>query len=79
MIKVLIHILNEDPVVGEVEEIPSAQTLNIAVHHPRLRDGKPLSYLERDVTVVIWPMHRINFVEVYPDDEEEDIISHVRE
>jgi hypothetical protein len=79
MITVLVHINTEDPVVGEMEAIPAADTLNLIIHNPRLRDGKSVSYLDRDVSTVVWPMHRINFIEIYSDEEEEENISHERE
>ena len=79
MITLLVHILNEDPIVGEVDEMPSSETGNLILRNPRMRDGKPVSYIDREVTTVIWPMHRVNFIEVMPGEGEEEIISHVRE
>ncbi len=75
----LIHIMNEDPVMGEVEELPAAADLLVTIKNPRRRDGKDLPYLEQNVTQVIWPMSRINYIEVIPGSEEEEIISFVRE
>jgi len=75
----LIHIMNEDPVMGEVEELPAAADLLITIKNPRRRDGKDLPYLEQNVTQVIWPMSRINYIEIIPGSEEETIISFVRE
>ena len=79
MPKLLIHISNEEPVMGEVEEMPSLSDLLVIVKNPRKRDGKDLPYLEQNVTQVIWPMSRINYIEVIPGMEEEEIISFVRE
>ena len=79
MITIVIHIINEDPIVAEVEQLPQPNATNITIHNPRLRDGKLLHYLERDVTEVIWPMHRISFIEILADNEQEDIITFVRE
>lgn len=79
MITVLIHILNDDPIEGELEQMPTVKMQNVIVHNPRMRDGKPVSYLDRDVCTVVWPMHRVNFIEVYSGEEEEEIITHVRE
>ncbi len=76
---VLIHISNEDAVVGEIEEMPSASDLTITVKNPRKRDGKDLSFLQNDVTTVIWPWSRINFIELLPSDADEEIIGFVRE
>jgi len=75
----LIHMLNEDPVMGEVEELPSITDALIYIKNPRRRDGKDLAYLEQNVTQVIWPMHRITYIEIIPGGEEEEIISFVRE
>ncbi len=79
MATVLIHISNEDPVLGEVENLPASNDTTIAVKNPRRRDGKDLPYLEANVSTVIWPMTRINFIEVVPSGEEEDIITFIRE
>lgn len=75
----LLHISNEEPVLGEVEEMPSVTDILVIVKNPRKRDGKDLPYLEQNVTQVIWPMSRINYIEVIPGMEEEEIISFVRE
>ena len=75
----LIHIMNEDPVMGEVEELPAPADNLVYIKNPRRRDGKDLLYLEQNVTQVIWPMTRINFIEVIPGVEDEEIISFVRE
>lgn len=76
---ILLHILNEDAVMGEVENLPTPQDFLIALKHPRRRDGKDLPYLEANVSIVIWPVSRINFIEIMPTGEEEDIISFIRE
>jgi hypothetical protein len=76
---VIVHISNEDPVVGEIDEMPSATDMLLIVKNPRRRDGKDLHYLDASVQTVIWPISRINFIEIYPAGEDEEIISHVRD
>jgi hypothetical protein len=76
---VLIHILNDDPVLGEMENVPAGNDQIIIVKNPRRRDGKDLPYLEQNVTLVAWPLTRINFIEIMPTGEEEDIITFIRE
>ena len=76
---VLIHLQNEDPVLGEIDVLPAATDSLVTVKNPRHRDGKDLHYLEQNVTTVIWPITRINFIEIYQTAEEEEIISFVRE
>lgn len=79
MPSLVLHIVNEDPVVGEVDVLPSPVDILVIIKNPRKRDGKDLNYLEPNVTTVIWPMSRINFIEVLPTSEEEEIITFVRE
>ncbi len=75
---VIIHMLNEDPVLGEIDELPSMSDTLMLVRSPRRKDGKDLPYLEANVTSTIYPTNRISFIEILPGSEEE-IISFVRE
>ncbi|TFH37895.1 MAG: hypothetical protein E4G99_01150 [Anaerolineales bacterium] len=76
---VLIHVAGEEAVLGEVDELPSTQDNLITINNPRRRDEKDLAYLHETVTTVIWPMWRINFIEIMPTREDEDLIGFVRE
>ncbi len=78
-ITVIVHVANEDPIIGEVEEMPTLSDTMIIIANPRKRDGKDLHYLDSDVTTVIWPWNRITFLEILPSAEEEKIIGFVRE
>jgi hypothetical protein len=75
----ILHIVNEDPVVGEVDNLPSPADNLVILKNPRKRDGKDLHYLEPNVTTVVWPVSRITFIEILPTSEEEEIITFVRE
>ena len=75
----LIHISNEDPILGEVEKLPEQTDQTILVKNPRRKDGKDLHYLQTNVTEVIWPLSRVAFIEVIPGNEEEQIIGFVRD
>jgi hypothetical protein len=79
MPNVIVHIQNEDPVLGELDNLPGAGDSTVTVKNPRRRDGKDLPYLDPSVTTVVWPMSRINFIEVMPGRDEEEIITQVRE
>lgn len=76
---VLVHVKNEDPIVAEMDEMPSTTDNLIVLKNPRRRDGKDIHYLDASVQTVIYPYERINFVEILPGEEEEEIISFVRE
>ena len=76
---VQIHVSNEEPIVAEVEHLPSATDTLIIAMNPRLRDGKDLRFLVSNVTTLILPVSRINFIQVLPSGEEEKVIGFVRE
>ena len=79
MPNVIVHVQNEDPVVGEMDSLPGPSDVTVTLKNPRRRDGKDLPYLDPSVTTVVWPMTRINFIEVMPGRDEEEIITQVRE
>ena len=76
---IIVHINNTDPVLGEVDELPTTTDTLIMVRNPRRVDGKDLTYLAENVTLVYWPIERMNFIEVLSDEEEEKIFGFVRE
>ena len=75
----ILHIANTDPVVGEVDELPTPSDIMIAVTNPRRKDGKDLHYLAENASIVYWPIATINFIEVITEEIDEEIISFVRE
>ncbi len=79
MPSIIIHILNEDPVLGEIENLPETTDTLLVLKNPRRRDGKDLHYLDPNVNTVLYPLQRITFIEILPSGEEEEIISFVRE
>jgi hypothetical protein len=76
---VIIHPTGEEPIIGEVERLPDPSDLIITINSPRRIDGKELHYLSENVLTVIWPISRLNFIEVMPTKAEEEIIGFVRE
>lgn len=79
MVSIILHISNEDPIVCEVDELPQTSAQFIIVHNPRKRDGKDIHYLDEDVTSMIVPFHRINFIQLLPSGDVEEVFGFVRE
>jgi hypothetical protein len=76
---VLIHLLNEDAVVGEIDHIPEPTDQVLIASNVRLRDGRNVSYLLPETDTVIYPWTRIHCVEILPGEQEEEIVSFIRE
>lgn len=67
---VILHIAGEDPVLADLDQDPQPGDNFIRVTNMRKRDGKDVPYLAAGVQSVIFPWHRITFIEVMPSEEE---------
>jgi hypothetical protein len=72
---VIVHLINEDPVLAEIERMPEPCDTNILIFYPRRVDGKPVHYLRDEATAVIYPMQRVSSIEVMAEERgaEEEI------
>ncbi len=75
MYTILIHVSGEEAILAEVEELPPPGDQVVYCTNPRKRDGKDLHYVLSEVTTIIVPWWRINFIEVMPSGEEEEIVA----
>jgi hypothetical protein len=76
---ILLHVAGEDAVVGEVDELPKPSDNSVVVNSPRRKDGKEITNLDQRAIKVVWPLHRINFIEIFGNEDEDQIIGFVRE
>ncbi len=76
---VIIHISGEQPILGEVEELPKPTDTLLTVNNPRLRDGKDIHYIEHNAIKVIWPIDKITLIEILESADEDKVIGFVRE
>lgn len=66
---IVVHVVGQDPFVAEVENLPGPTDQTVTFVNPRTRDNKPLHYVEDTTISVVFPWHRISFLEVRPDEE----------
>lgn len=77
---VIVHITSADPFVAEIEEMPEPGDNFLKCSNPRSRDGKSLHYVDEDAASLIFPWHRISFVEIMPSEaEREEVEAFFRE
>ncbi len=76
---VIVHISDDEPILGEMDELPAHDAQIISIVNPRLRDGKDLQYLGHGVVNILIPLARVNFIQVMPGEDEDQIIGFVRE
>ncbi|MBN1313199.1 MAG: hypothetical protein JXB30_17455 [Anaerolineae bacterium] len=77
--QIQVHISGDDPVVLDVDELPNTNDQWIIGTNPRRRDQKEVSYILREVNQVMFPITRVNFIQILPSEQEEDIPTFVRE
>ncbi|MBN1122506.1 MAG: hypothetical protein JXJ17_15625 [Anaerolineae bacterium] len=77
--RIQVHVAGDDPVVLEVEDLPNPSDQFVMGMNPQRRDGKEVSYILREVNQVIFPWWRINFVQILPSEDAEDVMTFVRE
>lgn len=68
---VIVHLISEDPMVAEMDELPGGNATCFTCINPRRKDGKPLSYVSPDCDKFIFSWNRISFIEVMPTEEEQ--------
>ena len=75
----VIQLIEEDPIIGELEEPPDPAAQFVTVFNPRRRDGRTIAFLDSNVDRVLFAWHRISHIQILPDVDLEKVISFVRE
>ena len=78
-VEVIIHLLNEDPILAEMETLPDPTHRSITIANPRRRDGRPLHYVTEGASAFIFPWSRISFIEIMEAEEEKIVDVFFRE
>jgi hypothetical protein len=78
-ISLLLHIAGEDTILVDVEELPDPKDQFLLGNNPRYRDGKEVRNMLPEVNQVIYPWWRINFIEVMPGKEDEEVYGFYRD
>ena len=79
MVTVIVHVSNEDPILGEIDNLPAPTDNIIALKNPRRKDGKDIKSMEANVSIVLYPLAKVNYIEVISSESDEEIITFVRE
>ena len=71
MYTIILHVSNSAPVKLEVEDLPDPNAVSILGKNPRERNDKDFEWVDEGVETVIFPWWRINYVQVLPNEDEE--------
>jgi len=78
-VEVIIHLMNEDPILAEMEGLPDPTHQSITFTNPRRRDGRPLHYVTEGASSFIFPWNRISFIEIMEAEETKEVIEFFRD
>lgn len=80
MYTIIVHISNAEPVKLDVDELPKSTDTCIIGKNPRLRTEKEVDFVDEGVNTVIFPWHRISYIQVFPSgDEEQEFVGLFRD
>jgi hypothetical protein len=77
--RIQVHVAGDDPVVLDVDELPKTADTCVIGTNPQRRDGKEVAYVLREVNQILIPIWRINFIQVLPSEQADEIETFVRE
>ena len=63
-IRVIVHVLDDEPFVADIDELPASTATCIQLKNPTTRDQKTVRWTVGPVQSVIYSMSRITFIEV---------------
>ena len=75
----LLHLVGEEAIVCDSEQLPSPNDTAVVVNNIRRRDGKDVTFIDSNATTVIFPWTRVSFIEVLGAEEAEEIVGFVRD
>ena len=70
--QVIIHVINEEAFVAEMEEMPAQGSSYIVIANPRTREGKNLQWAINGAVRFIFPLSRIAFVEIMMSEQDRE-------
>lgn len=76
---VLLHLIDEQLIFGEIDQLPNSADQFMIIHKPRQRDGTKLAFLQDNVPTILIPWHQIAYVQLLPGSGIEEVIGFVRE
>jgi len=65
MMRAVIHPLSDQPLVVDIEEMPTASDVSLVCFNVRTIDGKRPKFVDRQDSTFVFPLLSVRFIEVY--------------
>lgn len=76
---VLIELVTDEKILGEIDQLPDRSDQFIILSHPKGSDGQGWTGLAKDVTQVLLPWSQIRRIQLLPFDDNAAVIGFVRD
>lgn len=76
---VVIHLVDENIIIGDVDQLPDPADQFMILQDPKQRDGSRLASIRPEVNTILLPWHQIAYVQLIPESGSERVIGFVRE
>ena len=63
---VVVHLLNDQPIIADLFEVPTASDAALICTNLRTTDGKRPTYVDRASSTFVFPYGQVRFVEIHP-------------
>jgi hypothetical protein len=67
---VILHVLNQDPILAEMDKLPDPKDSFVSITNPRKLDNKPISFIKKEAKQIMFPWTQIFFIEIMESAEE---------
>jgi hypothetical protein len=67
VIRAILHLLNDQPLVVDIAEMPTAADLTVICTNLRTVDGKKPVFIDFASSTFVFPMSAVRFVEIPPE------------
>jgi len=73
---VIAHLVNQEPIEGEIDELPTATAMLIPLRNPKRRSNRELEWLDHRTTILfIATSHLVSLEVMLPRSDEDRIIT----
>ncbi|HKV86249.1 MAG TPA: hypothetical protein VJN88_16980 [Ktedonobacterales bacterium] len=69
-VRVVVHVLNEDPFEAEMESPLADNATFVLLRNIRSREGRPVVWLPKPIKWCLFPLSRVGYIEALISDQE---------
>lgn len=72
---VIVHMTNDEPIEGEMDEMPPSTATLISIKNPRKRGNRDLEWLDHHTNILMVAVTHLISIEIAPARAEQDLVT----